>query len=117
APGRLGVDALEMTVDQWVEALARTSRPIKVALLDQSLVAGIGNLYASEILFRSGIRPQTPANRLSVARIRKMAEAVDAILQMAIKYEGSTLSDGTYRNALNQDGGYQNAHQVYDREG
>ncbi len=116
-PGRLGPDALEMTPDLWKERLKRTRRPIKVALLDQALVAGIGNLYASEILHRSRIHPATPADRISAARLVRLAEAVEAILQLAIQYEGSTLSDGTYRNVLNQDGGYQNAHQVYDRAG
>ena len=46
-----------------------------------------------------------------------MAEAVRTVLETAIRYEGSTLNDGTYRNALNEDGGYQNHHRVYDREG
>ena len=117
APGRLGRDALEMTAELWREVLQRTTRPIKVALLDQALVAGIGNLYASEILHLAGIRPQTPAARVSAIRIQRFADAVQSVLQLAILHEGSTLSDGTYRNALNQDGGYQNAHQVYDRAG
>jgi len=117
APGRLGPDALDMTPALWRGVLQRTRRPIKVALLDQALVAGIGNLYASEILYLSGIHPATPADRIAPARIRKLADAVHSVLQLAIAHEGSTLSDGTYRNALNQDGGYQNSHRVYDRAG
>jgi formamidopyrimidine-DNA glycosylase len=117
APGKLGPDALEMTPALWRVALQKTRRPIKVALLDQSLVAGIGNLYASEILYLSQIHPATPADRISSARIEKLAQAVQSVLQLAIQHEGSTLSDGTYRNALNQDGGYQNSHQVYDKAG
>jgi formamidopyrimidine-DNA glycosylase len=116
-PGRIGPDALDMTPELWRGALARTARPIKVALLDQSLVAGIGNLYASEILHLSRIHPATPARRLSTARIARLAEATQQVLTIAIQHEGSTLSDGTYRNALNQDGGYQNSHQVYDKAG
>lgn len=117
APGKLGPDALEMTPALWRQALQKTRRPIKVALLDQSLVAGIGNLYASEILHLSQIHPATPAARISSARIQKLAAAVQSVLQLAIKHEGSTLSDGTYRNALNQEGGFQNSHQVYDKAG
>lgn len=117
APGKLGTDALDMTPDLWRETLRKTRRPIKVALLDQVLVAGIGNLYASEILHLSQIHPGTPADRLSAARIQKLSEAVQSVLRVAIEHEGSTLSDGTYRNALNQDGGYQNSHQVYDKAG
>ncbi|MBS0265121.1 MAG: bifunctional DNA-formamidopyrimidine glycosylase/DNA-(apurinic or apyrimidinic site) lyase [Planctomycetes bacterium] len=112
----LGPDALQMTLEDWKVRLARTSRPIKVALLDQKLVAGIGNLYASEILHLAGINPTRPADRLNPARLQRLAAAVRSVLETAIRYEGSTLSDGTYRNALNQAGSYQNAHRVYDRE-
>lgn len=115
-PDRLGPDALEITEDQWRECCSRTISPIKTALLDQKKISGIGNLYASEILHLSKISPETRACDLTPAQIRRMAEATRKILHTAIQYEGSTLSDGTYRNALNKSGGYQNAHRVYDRE-
>ncbi|HVJ88057.1 MAG TPA: bifunctional DNA-formamidopyrimidine glycosylase/DNA-(apurinic or apyrimidinic site) lyase [Caulifigura sp.] len=117
APGKLGPDALEMTPTLWKAALAKTRRPVKVALLDQSLVAGIGNLYASEILHLCRIHPETPANEIAGPRLKRLSEAVQSVLRLAIEHEGSTLSDGTYRNALNQDGGYQNSHRVYDKAG
>jgi len=78
-------------------------------------VAGIGNLYASEILHLSRIHPARPANRLKPAEISRLHEAVQVVLEEAIRDEGSTLSDATYRNALNQNGRYQNKHRVYDR--
>ncbi len=112
---RLGPDALAMTGEEWRVRLKATERPVKVALLDQKLVAGIGNLYASEILHLAGISPRRRANRLTAVEIVRMAKAVVTVLEEAIRYEGSTLSDGTYRNALNEAGGYQNAHRVYDR--
>jgi len=111
----LGPDALEISPEQWKTQLTRTTRPVKVALLDQKLVAGIGNLYASEILHRAEISPLCPASRLTHSQIGRLAEATAFILHEAIRYEGSTLSDGTYRNALNKDGGYQNEHQVYQK--
>jgi formamidopyrimidine-DNA glycosylase len=74
-------------------------------------------LYASEILHLAGIHPRRQAHRLKGTQIARMAECVLSVLNEAIRHEGSTLSDGTYRNALNQAGGYQNAHRVYDREG
>ena len=86
-------------------------------MLDQKKVAGIGNLYASEILHLSRIDPETRSRDLSPRQVRRMAVAVKEVLLDAIEHEGSTLSDGTYRNALNKAGGYQNAHRVYDREG
>lgn len=113
---RLGPDALKMTPADWQNRLADTSRPIKVALLDQTIAAGIGNLYASEILHQAGISPKRPAKSLSRLRIEKMNQAVRHVLTEAIRLEGSTLNDGTYRNALNQDGSFQNYHRVYDRE-
>jgi formamidopyrimidine-DNA glycosylase len=114
---RLGPDALDITPAEWRTRLAKTSRPVKVALLDQTIAAGIGNLYASEILHRAGISPKRPADSLSPQRIVRLHESVLHVLQQAIRYEGSTLNDGTYRNALNQDGSFQNHHRVYDREG
>ncbi len=116
-PDFLGPDALEITIDDWRTLCRKTGRPIKVALLDQKLVAGIGNLYASEILHLAGIHPGRRADRLKATQIARMSECVLTVLHEAIRHEGSTLSDGTYRNALNQAGGYQNAHRVYDREG
>ena len=113
----LGPDALEMTAERWKTQLARTSRAVKVAMLDQKLVAGIGNLYASEILHRAGVSPQKPANRVRRSQLARIAVETHTVLRTAIQYEGSTLSDGTYRNALNKDGGYQNEHRVYQKAG
>ncbi len=116
-PHRLGPDALTITADQLSENLCKSRREIKVALLDQKKIAGIGNLYAAEILHLAGIHPQRQCNRMSHAQWESLARATRKILAEAILYEGSTLGDGTYRNALNESGGYQNKHLVYDRAG
>jgi formamidopyrimidine-DNA glycosylase len=124
APGELerhcravvvGPDALDMTVESWRHCCAKTSRPIKIVLLDQRAVAGIGNLYASEILHLSGIHPVRRADRLKSPEVSRLSEAVRFVLEEAIRDEGSTLSDATYRTALNQNGRYQNKHRVYGR--
>lgn len=112
---KLGPDALLMTIDDWKHITQRTNRPIKVALLDQKLVAGIGNLYASEILHLAGINPARGAATLTRRQLGRLSEATQLVLTAAIEHEGSTLGDGTYRNALNQSGQYQNAHRVYAR--
>lgn len=114
---RLGPDPLTMTAIDWKRQLAGSRRAIKVALLDQSLAAGIGNLYASEILHRARISPNATAGSLSRTRLERLADCCQAILTDAIRFEGSTLSDRTYRNVLNQDGGYQNHHRVYQKDG
>jgi len=117
ADGRLGPDALAISRDDLRVRLAASTRPIKVALLDQKAVAGIGNLYASEILHLAAIHPQRPCRALAAKDWTRLHAAVLSILETAIRYEGSTLSDGTYRNALNQAGEYQQHHAVYDRAG
>ena len=112
---RLGKDALTASIADWTAFLKQTSREIKVVLLDQSRVSGIGNLYASEILHEARISPFRAAASLSRTHIHRLVAATQRILQEAIQYEGSTLGDGTYRNALNKDGSYQNHHKVYQR--
>lgn len=116
-PEKLGPDALVITVAELKSRLKPSRRAIKVAMLDQKVVAGIGNLYASEILFLAGVDPRTSCDRLSGPQWQSIHEAIGTVLRLAILHEGSTLSDGTYRNALNQAGNYQNHHRVYDSAG
>jgi len=116
-PGRLGPDALTVSAETLQEQFGASRRAIKVALLDQRCLAGIGNLYASEILHQAQIHPAVPCQRLKSGHWQRLQKCTHDVLQTAIAYEGSTLSDGTYRNALNQSGGYQNQHRVYARAG
>jgi formamidopyrimidine-DNA glycosylase len=116
-PTKLGPDALAITSFQLRERLRPSRRAIKVALLDQRVVAGIGNLYAAEMLHVAGIHPAKRCDRLTSAEWDRLHAALQHVLAEAVRYEGSTLSDGTYRNALNAPGSYQNHHRVYDRAG
>jgi formamidopyrimidine-DNA glycosylase len=116
-PGKIGQDALAMTAELFRRQLGASRRAVKVALLDQRAVAGIGNLYASEILHLAGVHPAARCDRLRCDQWHRIADATHEVLEAAIQYEGSTLGDGTYRNALNQAGGYQKHHRVYDRAG
>ncbi|MGH7193863.1 MAG: Fpg/Nei family DNA glycosylase, partial [Candidatus Saccharimonadales bacterium] len=112
---RVGPDALRVSAAELSARLAASRREIKVALLDQRAVAGIGNLYASEILHLAGVHPRRRCDQLRPAEWRAIHSATVDVLELAIRYEGSTLGDGAYRNALNQAGNYQNHHRVYDR--
>lgn len=116
-PEKLGPDALATTPEVLRAVYHSSRRAVKVALLDQRCVAGIGNLYASEILHLAGIHPDKRCDLLKLAHWQRIHAALIEVLELAIRYEGSTLSDGTYRNALNKSGGYQNEHRVYDRAG
>jgi formamidopyrimidine-DNA glycosylase len=115
--GRLGPDALVLSAAELAARLKTSKRAIKVALLDQRALAGVGNLYASEILHLARVHPARRCYALTAGQWREIHQRMQEILQDAIAHEGSTLSDGTYRNALSEAGGYQNLHRVYDRAG
>lgn len=116
-PERLGPDGLVVSTADYRERLGKSRRAIKVALLDQRAVAGIGNIYAVEILHMARIHPAARCDRLTVRQWDAITEATHAVLKEAVRMEGSSLGDGTYRNKLNQEGSYQNCHSVYGREG
>jgi formamidopyrimidine-DNA glycosylase len=116
-PDKLGPDALTVEQKVFVERFRQSKKTVKVALLDQQIVAGIGNLYAAEILFAAKVSPEARCCELTRVQWRSIFQHSRRILLEAIEKEGSTLSDGTYRNAINGEGSYQNHHLVYDREG
>jgi formamidopyrimidine-DNA glycosylase len=89
--------------------------PVKAALMDQRVVAGLGNIYVSEALHRSGIHPTRLAGSLSAARVERLAQAIVATLNDAIAAGGSSLRD--YRQADGELGYFQHSFRVYDREG
>ncbi len=83
--------------------------------MDNHVVTGVGNIYANEALFRAGIRPATPANRVSKARAAKLVDSVRAVLEAAIAKGGSTLRD--YVGSDGSAGYFQLEYFVYGREG
>ena len=115
-PTKLGPDASIVDQKTFVDRFSPIDREVKVAMLDQRIVSGIGNLYAAEILHAAKILPTSRCNSLNKSRWKRIHQETIRILREAIENEGSTLSDGTYRSAINGEGNYQNQHQVYDRE-
>jgi len=115
ADENLGPEPLTLKPAQLARGLAKTSRAIKTALLDQKLIAGIGNIYADEALFAAGIDPRVPANKLGGEQIAKLNRGIKRVLRRAINHRGSTLRD--YRDADGEPGNYQKLHLVYGREG
>ncbi|NEX64339.1 bifunctional DNA-formamidopyrimidine glycosylase/DNA-(apurinic or apyrimidinic site) lyase [Noviherbaspirillum galbum] len=113
----LGVEPLE---DGFSGALLyrmtrKRSAAIKQVLLMGDIVVGVGNIYASESLFKAGINPKTPANRISLARYERLAAAIRETLQAAIEKGGSTLRD--FMGVDGQSGYFQQTYFVYDRTG
>ncbi|MFM7676367.1 MAG: DNA-formamidopyrimidine glycosylase [Synechococcus sp.] len=97
------------------QALAGSQRPIKNALLDQRLVAGVGNIYADESLFTAGIRPHTPAGTLRAPQLQRLRDALVQVLHTSIGAGGTTFSD--FRDLTGTNGNYGGEAWVYRRGG
>ncbi len=110
-----GPDALEVRREELQERLAGTGRGIKPALMDQKVVAGVGNIYADEILHAARIHPERPAAGLSSREIGRLHRAIGEILSLAIELEGSSF-DAEYRTVLGVEGGFLAQNAVYGRE-
>jgi formamidopyrimidine-DNA glycosylase len=105
------------TSENLAVILAKTSRAIKIVLMDQTKIAGIGNIYANESLFAARIDPFRPAKSLNHEEIKKLYQAILKILQKAIDCKGSSGKDEWYRQLNGQTGCYQNHFLVYQRNG
>ncbi len=111
----LGPDAAALTPRQLADACTRRTGPVKAVLLNQSLLAGVGNIYADEALHAAGISPHRPAERLTPDDHRALASEIRKVLRKAIRAGGSTIRD--YRTPDGGAGGYATAHAVYGRAG
>lgn len=101
----------------WLSfALAKSRMPIKAWLLDQQKIAGIGNIYAAEILFRAGIDPRRPARSLTKRDVQRLAKAIPEVLEEATAGQGTTLSDAEYRVPTGELGAFQVELAVYGRK-
>ena len=112
---RLGPEPLEVPFEEFAAALQRRKTSIKALLLNQAFVRGVGNIYADEALFRAGIHPQAAAYRLRRDRVRRLYDAMVAVLTEAIAAGGSSISD--YVDAEGRKGFFQFSHRVYQRTG
>lgn len=114
---RLGLDPLDPRFGaDYLYAFAHGSvRRIRDLLIDQTVVAGLGNIYANEILFRAGIRPTTRARLLGRGRVTRIAEVMPEVLEEAIRRRGTSFSD--YRDGEDRPGGFQHHLRVYGRGG
>ena len=113
----LGIDALnnKLTHNLMYEKISKSSVPIKQILLNQQIISGIGNIYASEILFDAKISPLAAGKDLNISLIVKLIRSIRRILNKAIKYGGSSISD--YRSTNGTLGNFQSVFKVYGKEG
>jgi formamidopyrimidine-DNA glycosylase len=116
--GRLGAEPLSDGMhDVLRQAAARSRAPIRSVLLDQTVLAGLGNIYANEALARAGISPLRRARAISARRIGVLAGAVRQVLEEALEAGGTTLRDGGFVNASGDAGYFSVRLLVYGREG
>ncbi len=112
---RLGIDPFDpdLTGAYLFHFTRSSQRRIRDLLLDQRIIAGLGNIYANEVLFRSGIKPAVRAYRLTRNQVQGIAETIPTLLRQAIRWCGTSFSD--YRDADDKRGVFQNHLRVYDR--
>jgi formamidopyrimidine-DNA glycosylase len=110
-----GVEPLDVQLETFLKLFRGRKTPIKSALLNQKLLRGVGNIYADESLFRSGIRPRRRASTITRAQMGKLFVSVKEVLKEAIALGGSSVSD--YVDADGKEGFFQLEHRVYGREG
>jgi formamidopyrimidine-DNA glycosylase len=112
---RLGTDALSISGEDLHHAARGRQVAVKTLLLDQSVVAGSGNIYADEALFLAGVRPTRQARRVKRAECEAIATALRQVMERSIESGGSSIQD--FVGPDGSDGAYQDEHQVYGREG
>jgi formamidopyrimidine-DNA glycosylase len=115
---QLGIDPVEEPVSwqQFARVLTTKDTKLKTLLVDQTVIAGIGNIYSDEILHEAGLRYDRSTTSLSVMEVRRLYRAVVEVLHEAVKHGGSTLRDAQYVDLFGKPGHYAQFHQVYDRE-
>ena len=115
----LGFDPLDgvMSWQLFGQRLTARRTKLKPLLMDQKFLAGIGNMYADEILWAAGLRFDRSSDSLSSQEVRRLYRSMVETLQDAIKHRGSSLADEQYRDLFGEVGDYQSRHNVYDREG
>jgi len=112
----LGPEPLELDITRWLPPILKRRRgPLKALLLDQRIVAGIGNIYATEALFRASIRPDRAGRRTSMSRLERLARVVREVLLEAIKEGGTTLRD--YMTPAGDSGYFKVRLEAYGRAG
>ncbi len=97
--------------------LAQRAAKMKVLLMDQKFISGLGNIYSDEVLFAAGLRYDRLSDTLSSQEVRRLYRAIQETLQEAIKARGTTLDDDAYLDLFGKPGAYQDELKVYGRSG
>lgn len=112
---KIGPDPFEINKGEFIRLIQSKKRIIKPLLMDQTVISGLGNIYADEALFRAGIHPRKNSSKISKVRAGNLYGSIIEILDNAIRARGSSVSD--YVDGSGRRGGYQHEHLVYGKEG
>ena len=112
---KLGTDALEISLEEFSQKISSRNKTIYQVLMDQTVISGIGNIYASDILWEAKIHPFRSAKKLLKKELEALWQATKKVLKTALKLRGTSTSD--YRDTAGEPGGYTDVRQAYDREG
>lgn len=104
-----------LTLEQFETILSKSGLPIKVLIMDQKRIGGVGNIYANDALFLAGINPRRKAKEITKTEAKKLFEAILKVLKKGLKYGGA--SELTFVNAIGEEGGYQNHFLAYGKKG
>jgi formamidopyrimidine-DNA glycosylase len=112
---KLGPDPFDVPPDNFIKILKKSNKPVKVLLMDQDKIGGVGNIYANEALFLSKIDPRVKASSLTKKRSISLLESLITVLNLGVKYRGASRTN--YRDIYGKKGSVQNHFQVYDQAG
>jgi formamidopyrimidine-DNA glycosylase len=113
----LGPEPWDITDDEFLTRFKTGNRPIKLVILDQEIISGVGNIYANDSLWEARIKPSRKAKSLKKSEAVSLRTALIKVLKEGIKYGGSTGQDGKYIDLMGNTGSYQEHFRVYDRKG
>ena len=114
---KLGPEPFSLNTPKFLKLLKGLKKPIKIAIMDQEIISGVGNIYANDALWEAKINPRRPANTLTAKQYHDLYAGVVRVLREGIKYGGATAADAKYVNLHGLGGHYQDHFRVYDREG
>lgn len=110
-------DENTFSLEYFQKILAKSSKPVKLIIMDQEKLAGVGNIYANEALFTAGILPSKPGNSLTKTETERVRNSLIKVLNEAIVHKGSSDKDEAYRQISGEKGTHQNYIQVYGKKG
>jgi len=114
---KLGPEPFEIDEKKFVELVCKRKKPIKLVLMEQDVISGVGNIYANDACWEAKVNPRRLANTLTAKQYHDLFEGLIKVLKEGIKYGGATAADAKYIDLHGLGGHYQDHFRVYDREG